>query len=64
MTFSRKVTCPYCGASDRIPAEYEIRSIPTMILFQQGKEVARHSGAMMAGDLERWIEDQLTAQAA
>ena len=21
MTFSRKVTCPYCGAVDRIPAE-------------------------------------------
>ena len=21
MTFSRKVTCPYCGHADRIPAE-------------------------------------------
>ena len=144
MTFSRKVTCPYCGASDRIPAEqfsedlvcgacgramfagkpvdldaarfrelleedekpllvdfwaswcgpckamapaYEqaarsleskvrfaklntddeqplaqdlgIRSIPTMILFRGGVEVARHSGAMAAGDIRRWVEDQL-----
>jgi len=144
MTFSRKVTCPYCGASDRIPAEqysddlvcgacgramfaarpaeldgaafaavlsdgglpvlvdfwapwcgpckamapafeaaaqtlearvrfakvntddeqqvaqqYGIRSIPTMILFRDGQEVARHSGAMMAGDIERWLGQHL-----
>ena len=146
MTFSRKVTCPYCGAVDRIPAEhyndalhcgscgramfaarpadltgadfddtvsssdipvlvdfwapwcgpckamapgyeqaalsmetrvrfaklntdeeqaiaqrYDIRSIPTMILFRDGQEVARHSGAMMAGDIERWVTEHLAA---
>jgi len=146
MTFSRKVTCPYCGAVDRIPAEdfddslqcgscgqaifaakpveltgsdfretiegsdipvlvdfwapwcgpckamapgyeqaaramesrvkfaklntdeeqsiaqqFDIRSIPTMILFNEGREVARHSGAMMAGDIERWVAEQTEA---
>mgnify|MGYP003574686552 CR=1 FL=1 len=40
-----------------------IRSIPTMILFQGGKEIARQSGAMMAGDIVRWAQSQL-AQAS
>jgi thioredoxin 2 len=146
MTFSRKVTCPYCGAVDRVAAEqfsdalecgscgramfaakpidltaeaftetvaasdlpllvdfwapwcapckamapafekaaltmeyrvrfaklntdeeqaiaqqFDIRSIPTMILFQGGQEVARHSGALMGDAIERWVSEQLDA---
>jgi len=146
MSFSRKITCPYCGAVDRVPADqindqlecgachrlvfaarpvdltaagftekitesetpvlvdfwapwcgpckamapayekaaiamedqvtfaklntdeeqqiaqqFDIRSIPTMILFRDGKEIARHSGAMMGADIERWVTDQLAA---
>jgi thioredoxin 2 len=146
MTFSRKVTCPYCGAVDRIPAEkfsdalqcgscgramfaakpaeltaaaftetiaesdlpvlvdfwapwcgpckamapafekaalvmesrvrfaklntddeqaiaqqFDIRSIPTMILFSGGQEVARHSGALMGDAIERWASEHLDA---
>jgi thioredoxin 2 len=45
-----------------IARQFDIRSIPTMILFDKGQEVARHSGAMMAGDIERWVAEQ--AQAA
>jgi len=144
MTFSRKVTCPYCGHADRIPAEqfndalrcgacgramfaakpvdltaaafaetiansdipvlvdfwavwcgpckamapafekaalamesrvrfaklntdeeqsvaqqFDIRSIPTMILFRDGKEIARHSGALMGDAIEQWVNDHL-----
>jgi len=32
-----------------------IRSIPTLILFKEGRETDRASGAMDAGGLRRWI---------
>ncbi|MCC8428210.1 thioredoxin TrxC [Reyranella aquatilis] len=38
---------------------FGIQGIPTMILFRQGKEVARQSGAMDAGTIERWTRDAL-----
>jgi thioredoxin 2 len=44
-----------------IGARYGIRSIPTMVLFSGGRELARHSGAMMAGDIVRWVRSQLSA---
>ncbi len=34
---------------------YAIRSIPTMVLFKQGREVARVSGALSATDIVRWV---------
>ena len=36
--------------------KYGIRSIPTLILFKKGNEVARQSGAMPATELTRWLE--------
>jgi len=36
-----------------------IRSIPTLILYRDGQEVARQSGAMTSGDLLRWVQGQL-----
>ena len=33
-----------------IAARYGIRSIPTLMVFKDGKEVARQAGAMDAGD--------------
>ncbi len=35
-------------------ARFNIRSIPTMVLFSGGREVARQSGAMGAADIVRW----------
>ena len=46
-------------ASPQASATYAIRSIPTLILFRGGKEVARQAGAMSAGDLVRWVQAQL-----
>jgi thioredoxin 2 len=34
---------------------FNIRSIPTMIVFRGGKELARQSGAMDSGRLARWL---------
>jgi thioredoxin 2 len=44
----------------QITAQFDIRSIPTMILFKDGKEIARQSGAMMGGQIEQWVASQLT----
>lgn len=39
-----------------LAARFQIRSIPTLIVFRQGREIARQSGAMDAGSLVRWIQ--------
>src|ERR1700675_1445752 len=36
-------------------ARFNIRSIPTLMVFRAGKEIARQSGAMDAGALIRWL---------
>ena len=38
-----------------IASQHGIRSIPTMIIFQNGSEIARQSGAMGAADIVRWV---------
>ncbi|QJR12110.1 Thioredoxin 2 [Usitatibacter rugosus] len=42
-------------AEQALAARYGIRSIPTMIAFKGGREVARQSGALGAGDIVRWV---------
>jgi thioredoxin 2 len=39
----------------QLGASYNIRSIPTLVLFRNGHEVARHSGAMDAAAIQRWV---------
>jgi thioredoxin 2 len=39
-----------------IAAQYGIRSIPTLVMFDHGQEVARQPGAMMGQDIVRWVE--------
>lgn len=38
-----------------IAATYQIRSIPTLALFKQGKELDRVSGALPAAQLQAWL---------
>ena len=44
-----------------IAARYQIRAIPTMILFKGGREVARQAGAMPGSALRQWIDRHLAA---
>lgn len=44
-----------------VAAQYAIRGIPTMIMFRNGREVARQSGAMRAADIVRWVQAQARA---
>jgi thioredoxin 2 len=39
--------------------KYGIRSIPTLILFQKGREIARQAGAMSAAEIIVWVQNQL-----
>ncbi len=43
----------------QIAQQFDIRSIPTLVLFRDGREMARHSGAMMGGEIENWVNGQL-----
>jgi thioredoxin 2 len=42
-------------AAPQASVKHRVRSIPTLILFRGGTEVARRSGAMSAPDLLRWV---------
>ena len=44
-----------------IPGRYGIRSIPTLILLQNGREIARQPGAMGARDIVTWVNQHLGA---
>lgn len=46
-------------ADEQAGMVYGIRSIPTMILFKGGQEVARVSGAMDAQSIENWVKQNL-----
>lgn len=45
-------------AQPALGARYAIRSIPTLALFQGGRELARQSGAMQAAGIVQWARAQ------
>jgi len=47
-----------------VGAQLNIRSIPTLALFVNGREVARQAGAMGAADIVRWTQSQLARTAS
>ncbi|HXH03841.1 MAG TPA: thioredoxin TrxC [Candidatus Competibacteraceae bacterium] len=46
-------------AEPALAARFGIRSIPTLVLFDHGRERARHSGALSTPDIVRWVQAQL-----
>ena len=46
-------------AEQALGGRFGIRSIPTLVLFSGGREVARQSGAMGAADIVRWTQANL-----
>ena len=42
-------------AEQAIAARFGIRSIPTLVLFRGGREIARQAGAMGTTDIVRWV---------
>ena len=46
-------------AQPQLAQHFNIRSIPTLIMFRQGREVARQSGALNAAQLEQFIQASL-----
>lgn len=47
------------SAEQAVAARYGIRAVPTLILFRDGREIARQSGAMNARDIEAWTRQHV-----
>ena len=45
--------------AQNIAAQFHIRSIPTLILFLRGRELARQSGAMGEQEIIHWIQQNM-----
>jgi len=46
-------------SQQQLAARFNIRSIPTLAIFKGGREIARHSGAVDAASLKRWVKSHL-----
>jgi len=46
-------------AEQAISAKYSIRSIPTLVMFKNGKEIDRVSGALSAPDFTNWVNQHI-----
>jgi thioredoxin len=43
-------------AEPELTLQYNIKSLPTLIIFQGGEELARHDGAPKGEDLVEWVD--------
>lgn len=52
------------GENMRLAGRYQLRGFPTVILFQQGEERARFSGARSTHQILDWVHEHLDGGAA
>jgi len=45
--------------NQELAAEYNIRAIPTLMIFHRGKVIAQYEGAMREAALNDWLQNQL-----
>lgn len=46
-------------AQPQLASRFEIRSIPTLIIFRQGNEIARMSGALSPAQFKQWVQQSV-----
>lgn len=46
-------------AHQQVGTAMGVRALPTLIIMQEGEEVARKAGAMNKADLKEWVESNL-----
>lgn len=47
------------GAHPQLAAQFDVRSIPTLVMLNNGREVARQMGAMDGPRFQAWVKSQL-----
>ncbi|EHH68789.1 thioredoxin TrxA [Gluconobacter morbifer] len=54
-----KVAKVNIDSNPEAPTKYGVRSIPTLIVFKDGKPVAQQLGAMPKSQLKAWVEQSI-----
>ena len=50
--------------NQELAARFQIQGIPSLILLQGGREIARTSGAMQSGQIVGWVEQHVNGSVA
>lgn len=60
--FDKKNTIPIIKVDvdecEEVASKYKIFSVPTLIIFENGKEIKRKTGYMGLEELEKWVYDE------
>ena len=60
--FDKKNTIPIIKVDvdecEEVASKYRIFSVPTLIVFENGKEIKRKTGYMGLEELEKWVYDE------